>query len=432
MQSLFWLGLCAVLVALLALDLGVFHRRPRAQTATEALSWSLLWIGTALAFNVFVYFAYQNHWLGIGTQIGHAMDGQQAALQFLTAFLVEKSLSLDNVFVIAMVFSYFAVPLALQYRVLFWGVVGALVMRAVFIVAGLALVQAFAWTTYVFGGLLLFTAGKLLMEREEVHPENNGLVRLLERHVPVCQEVDGSAFFLKRGGRWMATRLFLVLLVVETTDLLFAVDSIPAVIAVTNDPFIAFSSNAFAILGLRSLYFVIAPLIARFRYLKLSLIVLLAFIGVKMLVAHVQPIPISVSLSVIVAILSTGIAASALASYRERTALPPPVAAELSRLMRISVRTARRLAVGAVGATALAVGVALLVLPGPGLLVLGAGLAILSSEFVFARRWLRRLRELAAQQVGRPAQPPPARPPREADGRASAQRAQPISSESRS
>jgi tellurite resistance protein TerC len=430
MQSLLWLGLCGVLVALLALDLGVFHRRPRAQTATEALSWSLLWIGTALAFNVFVYFAYDRHWLGIGLEVGHAMDGQQAALQFLTAFLVEKSLSLDNVFVIAMVFSYFSIPLALQYRVLYWGVVGALVMRAVFIVAGLALVQAFAWTTYVFGGLLLATAAKLYRDRNEVQADSNGVVRLLERHVPVCQELEGQAFFVRREGRWMATRLFLVLLVVETSDLLFAVDSIPAVIAVTNDPFIAFSSNAFAILGLRSLYFVIAPLIARFRYLKLSLIILLAFIGVKMMIAHVRPIPISVSLVVIVGILTTGILASALMSYRERSALPPPVAAELSRLMRVSLRTARRLAIGMVGATALAVGVALLVLPGPGLLVVGLGLAILSTEFVFARRWLRRLRELAGQPAGQPAVPP-ARPPREAEGRPPAQRPQPISSESR-
>jgi tellurite resistance protein TerC len=431
MESLMWLGLCAILIALLALDLGVFHRRPRAQTATEALSWSLLWIGTALAFNVFVYFAYERHWLSIGLEVGHSMDGRQAALQFLTAFIVEKSLSLDNVFVIAMVFSYFSVPLALQYRVLFWGVVGALVMRAVFIVAGLALVQAFTWTTYVFGALLLFTAAKLLMQREEAHPENNGLVRLLQRHVPVVQELEGSAFFVRRDGRWMATRLFLVLLVVETSDLLFAVDSIPAVIAVTHDPFIAFSSNAFAILGLRSLYFVIAPLIARFRYLKLSLIILLAFIGSKMLIAHARPIPISVSLSVIVVILTTGILASALASYRERAALPPPVAVELSRLMRMSVRTARRLAIGAVGATALALGVAMLVLPGPGLLVLGAGLAILSTEFVFARRWLRRLRELAGQPSQGVHVAPPARPPREADERTTQAR-QPISSESRS
>ena len=429
MQSLFWLGLCAVLIALLALDLGVFHKRPRAQTTSEALSWSLLWIGTALAFNVFVYFAYENHWLSIGREIGHELHGNHAALQFLTAYLVEKSLSLDNVFVIAMVFSYFAVPLEYQYRVLFWGVVGALVMRAVFIVSGLALVERFAWTTYVFGGLLLVTAAKLLIDRHDAHqPEKNGLVRMLERRVPVCDDLSGSAFFLRRNGRRVATRLFLALLVVEVSDLLFAVDSIPAVIAVTRDPFIAFSSNAFAILGLRSLYFVIAPLIARFHYLKLSLILLLAFIGVKMLLTHHQPIPTYASLGVIVGILGTGIGASALRSYRETAALTPQVAEEMHRLMRTSLRTARRIAIAGVGATALLVGLAMLVLPGPGLLVLGVGLAILSTEFVFARRWLRRLRALAG---ARAAQVEPGRSPRDADG-SPPRRSQGISSESRS
>jgi len=263
LMPVFWIGLFALLLAAIALDLGVFHRENRSQTTGEALLWSLVWIGTGLLFNCFVYFAYANHWLGIGLQVGHELDGREAAIQFLNAFLVEKSLSLDNIFVIATVFSYFAIPLESQYRVLYWGVLGALVMRMLFIVSGLALVERFAWTTYVFGAILLLTAAKMFYDRNaDLEPQKNAFVRLLERWLPVTADLSELRFFQRCDGKLVATPLLLVLLVVETSDLLFAVDSIPAVIAVTRDPFLAFSSNAFAILGLRSLYFVIAPLIA--------------------------------------------------------------------------------------------------------------------------------------------------------------------------
>ncbi len=315
MFSPIWIALFALLVAALALDLGVFHRDNRVQTPTEALGWSGLWIATSLAFNVFVYFAYHEHWLGVGLDVGHPLGGGDAALQFLTAYLLEKSLSLDNIFVIAVVFGYFAIPLESQYRVLFWGVLGALVMRMLFIVGGLALVERFEWTTYVFGALLLATAVKMMLQRaEHLNPSETALVRLAQRWLPVTPDLHGSSFFVKCDGRRCATPLFLALLVVESSDLLFAVDSIPAVIAVTRDPFIAYSSNAFAILGLRSLYFVIAPLIARFRYMKQSLVFLLAFVGVKMLLAHHAPIPIAFSLGIIVGILAVGIVASMVAA----------------------------------------------------------------------------------------------------------------------
>jgi tellurite resistance protein TerC len=310
--------LAVLLVGMLALDLGVFHRRAHAQTTGEALAWSLFWIATSLCFNALIYFAYENHWMGAGLVVGHELDGRQAAIEFFTAYVLEKSLSLDNIFVIAMIFTYFEIPLENQHRVLFWGVTGALVMRAIFIVSGLALVERFVWTTYVFGGVLLATAVKMLVERDDnLRPEKNALVCLVEKRFSVTSDFHGPAFFARCEGRRVATPLFLALIVVETSDLLFAIDSIPAVIAVTRDTFLAFSSNAFAILGLRSLYFAIAPLIGRFRLLKLSLIFILAVVGIKMLLAHHYPIPTTVSLAVILGILGVGISASVLGAKRE-------------------------------------------------------------------------------------------------------------------
>ena len=389
MISLFWIGLVAFLLLALALDLGVFHREARAQTAGEAALWSLIWVSTAIAFNVFVYFAYENHWLGIGFVNGVEMEGGQAALEFFTAWVVEESLSLDNIFVIATVLAYFRIPAESQHRLLYWGVLGALVMRFVFIISGLALVQRFAWTTYVFGGILIVTALKMWTQKEEeLHPERNGLVRLFQRFMPVKCEFHGPAFFVRATDGWHATPMFVALLVVESSDLLFAIDSLPAVIAVTADPFIAFSSNAFAILGLRSLYFVMAPMIERFHFLRQSLVFLLAFIGVKMLLTHHVKIPISISLAFIAGILAVGVLASILASKKSKT----EAARDPFDLVNHGLRNAWRFVVGIVGATVLALGFAMLVLPGPGLLVIPVGLMILASEFVWARRWIQRIR----------------------------------------
>jgi TerC family integral membrane protein len=388
--SLFWIGLIALLLLALALDLGVFHREARAQTSGEAALWSLVWVSTALAFNVFVYFAYADHWLGIGYVGGAEIDGGQAAREFFTAWVVEESLSLDNIFVIATVLAYFRIPAESQHRLLYWGVLGALVMRFVFIISGLALVQRFTWTTYIFGGVLILTALKMLLQKEEeLHPERNGLVRLFQRFMPLKCEFHGSAFFIRAADGWHATPMLIALLVVESSDLLFAIDSLPAVIAVTADPFIAFSSNAFAILGLRSLYFVMAPMIERFHYMKQSLVFLLAFLGVKMLLAHHVPIPITVSLGFIIGILGMGILVSILSRN------PSDAAADavfVDHLVHSGLRTARRVAIGIIGSTVLTIGVAMLVLPGPAVLVIPFGLAILASEFVWARRWLAKIR----------------------------------------
>jgi tellurite resistance protein TerC len=397
---IFWIGLLVILVSMLALDLGVFHKQARAQTTGEALAWSLFWIATALCFNAFIYFAYQNHWMDVGLAVGHELDGRQAAIEFFTAYVVEKSLSLDNIFVIAMIFTYFKIPLENQHRVLFWGVAGALVMRALFITSGLALVEHFAWTTYIFGAVLLATAVKMLVERHDnLGPEKNALVRVVEKHFAVTSDFHGPAFFARRNGRRVATPLFVALIVVEASDLLFAIDSIPAVIAVTRDTFLAFSSNAFAILGLRSLYFAIAPLIGRFRLLKLSLIFILAFIGMKMLLTHHYPIPTVISLAFILGILGVGISASVLGAKRDLAYVVSPGERELGQLVRVSLRGARRIAITLIGSTALLLGGAMLILPGPGLLVIPIGLALLATEFVWARRWLARIRKATAKSL---------------------------------
>jgi tellurite resistance protein TerC len=252
--------------------------------------------------------------------MGGALDGWQAAMQFLTGYLVEKSLSVDNIFVIAAVFAYFRVPAHQQHRVLFWGILGAIVMRGVMIGLGAALIHRFSWSVYLFGALLIFSAVKMLrMKEDDIHPDRNLAVRLARRVFRVTTDGGDGRFIVKQDGRWAVTPLFLALLLVETTDVMFAVDSIPAIFAITRDPFIVFTSNIFAILGLRSLYFAMAGLMDKFRYLKLSLVALLFLVGIKMIVSHHYPIPTGVSLGVIAAVLAVGVIASLLAGPEAET-----------------------------------------------------------------------------------------------------------------
>lgn len=294
-SPLLWVAFLGFVLAMLAIDLGIFHKKAHEVSLREATIWSAVWIALAAVFNVGIYVWF----------------GPQRALEFTAGYLIEKALALDNIFVMVVIFGTFAVPAIYQHRVLFWGVLGALVMRAVFILLGGALLQAFHWTTYVFGALLAATGAKLLIRRNaEVHPEKNPLVRFLQRHLPLTRDFDGDRFFTLKDGRRFATPLLLSLAVVEVTDLVFAVDSIPAIFAVTKDPFIVFTSNIFAILGLRSLYFVLAGVIDRFIYLKLGLSLVLMFVGAKMLLIDVYKVPIAVSLGVIAAILATSIVAS--------------------------------------------------------------------------------------------------------------------------
>jgi tellurite resistance protein TerC len=297
-----WGALLAAIVVLLVADLLIVHRRPHAISFREAAIESSVWIALGLSFAVVL-----GLWQGGG-----------AAGEYLAGYLIEKSLSVDNVFVWAVIFGYFAVPAQYQFRVLFWGIFGALVLRAIFIFAGVALIEAFDWILYVFGAFLLFTAVKIARQKgAEVHPETNPVLRLVRRVVPSTTEYDGQRLFTRRTGRMLATPLFAVLILVETTDVVFAVDSIPAILAVSREPFIVFASNAFAILGLRALYFLLAGMADRFRYLNQGLAVILGFVGVKMLITEWVHLPTWLSLSVIATVLAVTVWASLRAERRE-------------------------------------------------------------------------------------------------------------------
>ena len=295
-------GFTAGVVALLALDLGVFHRQAHVLRLREAALWSAVWIGLAAAFNL---------WLGW-------QFGPVKALEFTTGYLIEKALSVDNVLIFLVIFGAFRVPEALQHRVLFWGVLGALVLRGAFIAAGAALMESFHGVIYVFGGILLLTGVRLLLTKShEEHPERNPAFRLLARAIPSTPTYHGARFWVREGGRRLATPLFLVLLLIEFTDVVFAVDSIPAIFAVTLDPFLVFTSNVFAILGLRALYFCVAGFVGRLRHLKTGLALVLVFVALKMLLSDVLHVPIGISLAVVATILGGAVVASLGAPQRK-------------------------------------------------------------------------------------------------------------------
>ena len=405
MEVWLWVGFLVFVLAMLALDLGVFHRHAHTIKVREALIWSAVWIGLAMVFNGFVYFAYEHHLLGIGRyEVGTValdpvdkapLDGRTAAIKFFTGYVIEKSLSVDNIFVIALIFAYFKIPGMYQHRVLFWGILGALLMRGAFIAAGAVLIAKFHWIIYVFGAILLFTAFKLLFGSEDPDPKNNFLIKLAHRYFPITYHLHGQKFVIRRdevgqgeeleapgaddpkcvpaqgdaepeaagdpecppgqvrdpgqkatkaaGGapgvpagasKWVLTPLALALIVVEGTDLIFAVDSIPAIFAITGDPFLVFTSNVFAILGLRSLYFALAGILDKFHYLKTSLAVVLALVGVKMLVADfLKKLPLFegnrlsfFTLGAVALILGGGVVASLMRARRvpQHPAAPPP------------------------------------------------------------------------------------------------------------
>jgi tellurite resistance protein TerC len=300
-----WLALLVAITIMLVVDLLLVHRTPHEISIKEAGIESAVWISIGLAFTGVMWW-----W-----------QGGQAGGEYLAGYLIEKSLSVDNVFVWAVIFSYFGVPRKYQFRVLFWGIFGALVLRAIFIFAGVALLERFSWVLYIFGAFLLFTAWRIYRHDEaEVHPEKNPVLKLIQRVIPSTPELDGQKLFTRKHGRLLATPLFAVLILVETTDVVFAVDSIPAILAVSREEFIVFSSNAFAILGLRALYFLLAGMQGRFRYLNAGLGVILAFVGVKMLIAEVYHMPTWISLTVITIVLTVTIWASLRAEAREEGA----------------------------------------------------------------------------------------------------------------
>ena len=291
----FWIGFIAFVLAMLSLDLGIFNRTPHVVGAREALTWTAVWVGLALAF-------------AVGLAV---FADRQAALTFLTGYVIEESLSVDNIFVIVLIFQYFAVPAQFQHRVLFWGILGALIMRGLFIGVGAALLARFEWIIYLFGALLVITGIRMAVKQdEEFDGEQNAVVRLVRRVLPVTSTYRGKHFFTREAGRRHATPLLLVLVLVEATDLIFAIDSIPAIFGITRDPFLVFTSNIFAVLGLRSLFFLLATVVTKFHLLKYGLAVILTFVGTKMLAEYWIHIPILLSLGIVIGVLAASIVAS--------------------------------------------------------------------------------------------------------------------------
>ncbi len=304
-RSIYWIFFNVFVLIMLALDLGVFNRKAHEIKVKEALIWSGVWIFLALTFNAGIYYFYLPP---------EGYTNADSALQFLTGYVIEKSLSIDNIFVFVLIFSFFKVPAVYQHKVLFWGILGALVMRVIFIFAGVALINRFAWIIYIFGAFLIFTGIKLVTQKDkEIHPEKNPVLKIFKKFFRVTDTYDKGKFFTIQNSRKTATPLFVVLIMIETTDLIFAVDSIPAILAVTNDPFIVYSSNVFAILGLRSLYFAIAGLVKLFHYLHYGLAAILVLVGIKMILNHyysAKIISTELSLLLIVAILASSVVAS--------------------------------------------------------------------------------------------------------------------------
>jgi tellurite resistance protein TerC len=290
-----WVAFNIFVLAMLALDLGVFHRKAHIVKVKEALIWSAVWIALALLFNLGIY----------------VWRGPETALEFLTGYLIEKSLSVDNIFVFLLIFSSFRVPPVHHHKVLFYGILGALIMRAIFIATGITLIEKFHWIIYVFGVFLILTGIKMALQKDkEIHPERNPVLRLFRRLMPVTDQYEGNKFFVKRNGRYLTTPLFVVLLVIETTDVIFATDSIPAILAITLDPFIVYTSNVFAILGLRALYFALAGIMEMFHYLHYGLSAVLIFVGIKMLISDIYKVPIHIALCGIASILLISVIAS--------------------------------------------------------------------------------------------------------------------------
>jgi tellurite resistance protein TerC len=282
--GILWVTFNAFVVAMLAIDLGIFHRKSHEVGVKEALTWTCVWITLAMLFNLFTYYYFD----------------KVKALEFFTGYLIEKSLSVDNIFVIILIFSYFKVPKAYQHKVLFWGILGALVMRFIFILSGVELIHRFHWLIYIFGGFLIITGVRMLTSGDQkIEPDKNPLIKLAKKIMPITTAFEGDKFFVKRNARTWATPLFLVVILIETTDLIFAVDSIPAILAISDDTFIIYTSNVFALLGLRSLYFALAGIEQYFKYLKFGLSAILVFVGIKMCIVDWFKIPIEISLIVI-------------------------------------------------------------------------------------------------------------------------------------
>lgn len=398
MAALIWIGVITLIIGLLILDLFALSPRARTVHAKEALAWTITWLVLALCFNAFVYFLYENNWLGWSDLASHTSSGQQAAVQFLTGFLLEKSLSVDNIFVIAMIFSYLKVPMVEQERMLLWSALGAIGLRAVMIALGAVFMGRFQWIVYLFGGLLIATAAKMLIIRQDnINIGHNPLVPLVMKLYPITDDFRGSRFFSTIQGNRAITPLLLALLLVASSNLIFALDSIPAIFAVTQDSFLVFTSNVFSMLGLRALYFTIRGYVDRFRYIKLSLVFILIYLAIKITLIHHYLIPNIISLAIIGTILTLGVLASLFVSPVESGRGAEPLFNDVVTLAVLSYRQARRIVVLIFGTSVLLIGIAMIVLPGPAVVVIPIGLGILAIEFAWARRWLKKIRQTAGE-----------------------------------
>lgn len=309
-----WIVFIAFIIFALVLDLGVFNRNPHEIKTKEAARWTIVWVTVAALFSLVIYFAFQHQWIENPTQLSPT----NAVVKYITGYLIELSLSVDNIFLIALIFSSFKIPKKYQHEVLFWGVLGAIVFRAIMIVFGVALITKFSWIIYVFGVFLIFTAIKMLISHDKPKdPKKSSLYKWIKKIYPVSRNLHGDKFFVKRGKLKFATPLFVTLIIIELTDLFFAIDSIPAILAISQDPFIVFSSNILAVMGLRSMYFLVVGMLDKFKYINYSLIVILAFVGIKMLLVHHVDIPDWLSLGVIVVALAAGMLASKLIKDKE-------------------------------------------------------------------------------------------------------------------
>lgn len=378
---IYFIGFVLLVIGLLALDLGVFHRSDKVLSARSALLWTFFWVAIAVIFGVFIYVIYDHHWLGIGFSDNSPKTGADAAIAYFTAYIIEKSLSIDNIFVIAVIFEYFRVPPKYQHRVLFWGIIGVLLMRGIMIIVGINAIARWEFITYILGAFLILTSIRMMIiQQDKLKPEKNFILRTVNKIMPVTHQFYGHSFLVKINGRITATPLFLALLLIESTDLFFAIDSIPAVLAITLDPFIVFTSNIFAILGMRSLYFALASLMDRFRYLKQSLIFILAFVGVKMILAHYVKIDALLSLWVIVGILIIGGLASLLSAFEEKILLEDK---KRSLLFYVFLTIAL--------ITVLGVGILMVIYPTLSFIMMAAGIFAIGLLFVFVKILIKKL-----------------------------------------
>lgn len=390
---LLWTILIVTVVALLLLDIGLLYRRVVQISLIEALALSGFWIVIGLAFALIVFFSYEQAWLSDYIPVT-PLTGKEAVTEYLTAYLLEKSLSLDNLFVIAVIFQSLNIPLQYQHRVLFYGIIGAILMRLIIIVSGIQLFDTFHWMNYLFAALLLFAAIRLFVNHTQIkRRSDNSLVKLLTRFIPVKETIENSRFIIISNKTIMVTPLFVAMLMIESADLVFAIDSIPAALAVSQDSFIVVSSNIFAILGLRALYFVLASAMQQLHYLKVSLIIILLFVAVKMLLIHHYPVDATLSLFIICFILISGIIASLLQKDRKPVFATSPLAAEVGRIYNLTFVGLKRIIILVLGISVVIVGIIMIVTPGPAIVVIPAGLAILATEFVWARIILKKFKD---------------------------------------